>query len=327
MITVPPGAVSGTLSQAEENEMSEIAASAVATRAIEDRCRSCASIEAAKDNTLMGLRGQDLRVGRRRPAVDDSRGYAMAALLIALAVMAILMSVAMPVWRQQARREKEAELVWRGEQYARAIALYNFKMQQQGRGGLTLPPSVDVLVEQRYLRRKYKDPMSKDGEFVIIPAAGASPGQGQQAPGQPPPSQPQRGFPPSNVGTQRGGSNVPQAGGLAIGGIMGVRSKSEETSLRSYRGQTRYDQWLFTFSNVPRPGGMAPAATTPDGRGGPNNPNSPRGPRGTPPFGGPGIGNPGGRGNAPRGGPGGAPGIDPRGGPTLPGRGGRGPGL
>ena len=108
---------------------------------------------------------------------------------------------------------------------------------------------------------------------------------------------------------------------------MGVRSKSEETSLRSYRGQTRYDQWLFTFSNVPRPGGMAPAATIPDGRGGPNNPNSPRGPRGTPPFGGPGIGNPGGRGNAPRGGPGGAPGIDPRGGPTLPGRGGRGPGL
>ena len=81
----------------------------------------------------MGLRGQGSRV-------YGERGYAMAALLVALAVMAILMSVAMPVWRQQARREKEAELVWRGEQYARAIALYNFKMQQQGRGGLTLPP-------------------------------------------------------------------------------------------------------------------------------------------------------------------------------------------
>ena len=37
-------------------------------------------------------------------------GYAMAALLVALAVMAVLMSVALPVWRHEAQREKEAEL-------------------------------------------------------------------------------------------------------------------------------------------------------------------------------------------------------------------------
>ena len=51
----------------------------------------------------------------------------MAALLVALAIMAILMTIAMPVWRHEARREKEAELVFRGEQYARAIALFKFK--------------------------------------------------------------------------------------------------------------------------------------------------------------------------------------------------------
>ena len=58
----------------------------------------------------------------------NDRGYAMAALLVSLAVMTVLMSVAMPVWRHEAQREKEAELVFRGEQYARAIDLYQRKI-------------------------------------------------------------------------------------------------------------------------------------------------------------------------------------------------------
>jgi len=41
-------------------------------------------------------------------------GYAMAALLVGLSVMAVLMTVAMPVWKQLAQREKEEELVFRG---------------------------------------------------------------------------------------------------------------------------------------------------------------------------------------------------------------------
>ena len=64
----------------------------------------------------MGLRGQ-----------DDERGYAMAALLVTLAIMGILLTILMPVWRHEAQREKEAELVFRGEQYARAVALFKFK--------------------------------------------------------------------------------------------------------------------------------------------------------------------------------------------------------
>jgi Tfp pilus assembly protein PilE len=208
----------------------------------------------------MGLRGQGSRF-------HSERGYAMAALLIAVAILAILMSVAMPVWRQEARREKEAELVFRGEQYARAIALYRFKnMQMNQQAGNVFPPSIEALVEGRYLRKKYKDPMTKDGEFMIVPLAmQANPGQ--------PGANPQRG----------GRSNAPQppigqpptGQAQAGGGMIGVRSKSEETSLRSYRGQTRYDQWAFTFNVVPRPGGATPAANTPDGRGnqpGVNNP-------------------------------------------------------
>ena len=38
--------------------------------------------------------------------------------------MAVALSVALPAWRTMTQREKEAELVFRGEQYARAIALF-----------------------------------------------------------------------------------------------------------------------------------------------------------------------------------------------------------
>jgi type II secretory pathway pseudopilin PulG len=260
----------------------------------------------------MGLRGQGSGARRGWQAASDARGYAMAALLVSLAVMAILMSVAMPVWRQQARREKEAELVFRGEQYARAIALYNFKMSQQGgRGGLSLPPSIDVLVEGRYLRKKYKDPMTKDGEFLLIVAGQQVPGQGQTPPPGGRANQPQ-----------------PQTPSFGAGGISGVRSKSEETSLRTYRGATRYDQWQFTFNTAPRPGGAVPMGGP---GGGPPSTTGPRGggPRGTGPGAnpigpgglGPGSGNPP-RVNPPRGGGPGGAGPGRTGGP-----GGRGPGL
>ena len=112
---------------------------------------------------------------------DNQRGYAMAALLVSIGVMMLLMSVAMPVWRHQAQREKEAELIFRGEQYARAVNHYQRKM-----GPGNFPPSIDVLVQQRFLRKKYKDPMTEDGEFDIIPVGGATqPGVNPQLPPQP----------------------------------------------------------------------------------------------------------------------------------------------
>src|SRR6187399_598272 len=87
---------------------------------------------------------------------DAEGGYAMAALLVSLAIMAVALTVAMPVWKQMTQREKEAELVFRGAQYTRAITLF------QRKNGQTLPPNIDVLVEQRFLRKKFKDPITGD---------------------------------------------------------------------------------------------------------------------------------------------------------------------
>ncbi len=103
-------------------------------------------------------------------------GYAMAALLVAMALMAVMMSVAMPVWRQAAQREKEAELVWRGQQYDRALQLYRRKASAPG------APNLDILIQQKFLRKKYKDPIT-GGDFELRPVSAIGPGT--QMPGMP----------------------------------------------------------------------------------------------------------------------------------------------
>jgi hypothetical protein len=219
----------------------------------------------------------------------------MATLLVALAVMSVLMSAALPAWRHQAKREKEAELIFRGEQYVRAIQLWERKMGPGSR-----PPNLDMLVQQRFLRKKYKDPMTEDGEFqplfigMNLPGQGAAPGPGGRGgrggvqPGIQPGVQPPMG--PGGRPTQ-----------MAVGGIQGVVSKSTETAIRVYKGRTRYNEWLFVHAGAAMtPGGRGVAM--PGGRGGRPTPGMPGGRgrgggRGVGPGGrsgpGPGIGFPG----------------------------------
>src|SRR5690349_9964693 len=90
----------------------------------------------------------------QRRTYQGEGGYAMVALLIGLSIMAVALSVALPTWSTMARREKEAELVFRGEQYARAIQLFQRKYAN------SFPPNLEVLVDQKFLRKRYKDPIT-----------------------------------------------------------------------------------------------------------------------------------------------------------------------
>lgn len=225
------------------------------------------------------------------------RGYAMAALLMSVGVMAIVMTALLPVWRQQAQREKEAELAFRGEQYARAIYLFN-----RSNGGQN-PPSIDALVQGRYLRKKYKDPMTEDGEFLPLSVGANQPGPqgGSGGPGR----GASQGSPFGAVAGGRGGqppapgapgAGAIQGGAQGGGGIARVVSRSKEPSIRIYYGAAHYNEWQFIYNR--------------QGRGGPGRMG---GPGGGPVQGQPGIGGPG-RGGPPAG-PGGGRG-----------RGGQGPG-
>ena len=164
-------------------------------------------------------------------------GYALAAVLISVAIMSIVMTALLPVWRQQMQREKEAELAFRGEQYARAIYLFNVK------NGGQFPPSIDALVQGRYLRKKYKDPMTEDGEFLPLSVGANQPGpQGGAAGGRG--AGPGQGSGGRGLGSgQRGGAPSPGLGGSQPpggarggGGIRMVVSQSKEASIRVYNG-------------------------------------------------------------------------------------------
>src|SRR4026209_1997287 len=116
----------------------------------------------------MGLPGQPMP-GR------SQRGAAMVALLVAMGIMAIMMTVVMPVWKHAAQREKEEELVFRGLQYAHAIGLFSRKYAN------AFPPTIDVLVEQRFLRKKFKDPITNEDFLPLTAGQGAPGAAGAQA--------------------------------------------------------------------------------------------------------------------------------------------------
>ena len=250
----------------------------------------------------MGLGQGDWRAPNVR---SGERGYAMAALLVGLSVMAVLMGAALPVWSQQMKREREEELIWRGQQYARAVGLFQRKYAN------TFPPTIDVLVEQRFLRKKYKDPITND-DFQPIPAGGAMPGQGgQQGPqagmnGPFAPSSPQQrqGATSPTTFTSQTRANTPNTLGQGFGqgpapsiGIQGVVSKSKDSSIKIFNGRTKYNEWAFVYLATAQrvgafPGqqgafpGMQPGVQQPGmqpGRFGPQG-QQPGGPGGRPPV-------------------------------------------
>jgi len=174
----------------------------------------------------------------------------MVALIVGMSIMAIMMTVALPTWRQMAQREKEAELIFRGQQYARAIGLF-----QKKSGPGVLPPSIDALVDGHYLRKKYKDPIT-GGDFDVLqagatagtPGAGtlnaSTPGAGTLGPSTTnPQSQPTAGGRGSGPAQSGSGQSAP----MGRGGVMGVASKSKDTSIRIYNGRTHYNEWQFVF--------------------------------------------------------------------------------
>jgi type II secretory pathway pseudopilin PulG len=294
VIAEPDGATSGILWQDTPATAATQAAARTGMRrgTNTDRNEACSTIRSAKDSKGMNQAGQGkphaFDPARRR--LDDE-GYLMVALLIGIAVTAIWMGSLLPSWRQQAVREREAELVFRGEQYARSIALYYRKNQR-------LPPNIDTLVSQRYLRKKYLDPITGK-EF--LPVGGVT---GQTASPQGSPqgrtTGPGRTGAPGAAPAQGQG----QVGGVT--GISGVRSTSNDTSIVVYRNQQSYSQFPFDYSFALQKMGVA--------LGGPNGGNRGRGAFGDEvapirPGGARGPGGPGGRaGDRGRGaGPGGGP--------------------
>lgn len=199
--------------------------------------------------------------------------------------MAVLLIAAVQPASIMAKREKEAELVFRGEEYVEAIRLF-----QQEHGG-AYPTKFKQLLEQgpkkhHYIRRLYKNPFEPDGKWILLGPgttvvskddkgntvykSSGPPGTSLGSTPATPPA-----TPPAVPGQQGGVGTGPAAGGATgstkpgmpkmgqilpfrIGGqegqpILGVYCKLHEKAFQDYLGNSYYDEWFFSPLVIPPP--------------------------------------------------------------------------
>ena len=99
----------------------------------------------------------------------SSAGFTYLALLAAIIIIGITLSAAGKYWQNVTLREKEEELLFRGNQYRSAIERYYLSPP-----GRQYPSNIEDLLKdgrtakmKRHLRQQYKDPLTGE-DFEII---------------------------------------------------------------------------------------------------------------------------------------------------------------
>jgi hypothetical protein len=217
-------------------------------------------------------------------------GYALLFVIFLVASIMLFAAAANPNVLSEGRRQKEEEMVWRGNQYVRAVSLFYRKNGRypQNLEELAKPNAANV----HFLRKAYAEPMNTaDGSWRLIyvsptgqligsvhfrtlqemAVAYAFSGQGggsasamaTQLFGQPTGTgvvgQP-AGLGATSQGQSQGISSSAQpapVGNLAAvdgpvfgGSVIGVAGKEKQTSIRVYQGGTTYFEWEFIWNPV-----------------------------------------------------------------------------
>ena len=100
----------------------------------------------------------------RSPIGNGERGYALLAVFLMAALVAMFLYAQLPRVAFESERDKEQALIDRGEQYKRAIQLYVAALKKY-------PQKIEDLENtnnKRYLRRKYIDPFTGKDEWRLI---------------------------------------------------------------------------------------------------------------------------------------------------------------
>jgi type II secretory pathway pseudopilin PulG len=158
------------------------------------------------------------------------KGSTLIGLMVVLAILSLSATVAGTDWKVLRRQEREKELLWRGDQYRRAIASY-YERSDVG-NSKQYPPDLKALLEdgrglvkKKHIRRLYDDPMT-GGKWEIIPGP--------------------------------------------AGGVMGVRSRSTlrpfkedgfSPEEKGFAGAKSYIDWRFQYGQDSA-SGQTPSATT-----------------------------------------------------------------
>lgn len=205
---------------------------------------------------------------------SEESGYVLLAVMLAVTLILIALSVEAPRIAQQIKREKEEELVHRGKDYATAVKRYVHK------NGGRFPLSIEQLEDTnhvRFLRKKYKDPMTGESDWrlvhfgeaqVNIPApnpglSGSSNPLGGTVVATGPTQTPTGTAQTQNPGGQLGQAQPPPGGtgqlgslttsnignGQPVGGgpIIGVASVNKGQAIKEFNDKDHYDEWLFVY--------------------------------------------------------------------------------
>lgn len=242
---------------------------------------------------------------------EAEAGYTLLLVLFIAAVMLIGASVAVPRLIIQARRQREALMIWRGRQYARAIGLYYHKT---GHFPHDLEELEKGVAGVHFLRQAYKDPMNTDdgswrliylgeggqligslrwhtlAEYQAAEMGVQLPGEGG---GQGATGPTGKTGTPTGPGTGAGGSGEPSQqpkeplqtrvlneGDMVGGNLIGVASKANGKSVKVFMGADNYRDWEFIWNPLQgQSGGTAPGVLPvggpPKGEGQPTPPNPP----------------------------------------------------
>jgi hypothetical protein len=201
-----------------------------------------------------------------------------------LTILLITLTTALPDIYTAAQRDREEELIFRGNQYARAIALFHRQFNRY-------PASVDELLKRtngfRFLRHAYPDPMTRGGKwrFIHANAAGAvldsstwtSPAQPKNPPATeslqpllpgsnlnfPPGSEDQSGAESLKPAPTLSTAETSSSGELKGALVVGVASMSPRRSIRIWNGYDRYAKWEFLGLPQAATEGAAPQPTIP----------------------------------------------------------------
>lgn len=186
-----------------------------------------------------------------RPAPCAQGGYILVVLLLFVTLLVIAAMATAPSVVQQIRRDREEETIHRGTQYARAIKRFYKKFGRY-------PSRLEELENTnhlRFLRRRYKDPLTAEGAWRIIHfgeakvvPTGFTAVRPAPAPGTPAaPATPGPAAGPGGAAASPLGTTQPKGPTFGGGPIVGVASTSEQTSIKELNGKNHYNEWEFVY--------------------------------------------------------------------------------
>jgi len=158
-----------------------------------------------------------------------ARGFTYLTVLFVVAILMAGLALVGEMWESAAKREKEAELLFVGNQYRKAIERYVISGKAQ------YPRTLEDMLQdprqpsvQRYLRKLYPDPITGKSEWGFVKG------------------------PDGGIG---GVYSLSEAEPMKVAGF-----RPRDASLA---GAQKYSDWKFTFTPAAVPAAPAPAAPRP----------------------------------------------------------------